>query len=402
VLAARSSSANNTKDPPLRGMNEMRTPTHSNLSSLVWLFASAVAACGGAGHDGLVTVGVRPTAEAAASGSTAAGGAGGLPIPGRDVMNQLLAGNSTTTGDLAPAGASGALAGTFAIAGSGTTAEGRDGATPLAGAATAGAGGAAIGAAGADGSLGPNEDECGAIPSQLAGRVTSGRVSGSGLIEYDINPPNMFTGLRTTLAVPAEPAPNGQIFIWPGIQPTPSGVNFQPIGNGVLEAVLTWGPSCGPDAPASYSTWWIAPMYVNISSSDPQYSGCRGGKVAPAEPQQLLAIEMHLDGTKWVQKVVSRSTMRVSEFSLDLKGQAQGRAFFDIELQTSNKPTEDIIFTNTVLSMDTSDPNACQPVMRGMNDFASKPRVSADGKHCCIDRIVLRAAGVMATTMDPP
>jgi hypothetical protein len=204
------------------------------------------------------------------------------------------------------------------------------------------------------------------------------------------------------LAVPAEPPPNGQIFIWPGIQPTPNGMNLQPIGNGALIPALTWGPSCAPGAPTSYSSWWIAPVYSNISSSDPQYAGCHAGKVVLARPEQSIDIELHLEGTKWVQKIVNRETMEASELSLDLKGQAQGRVFFDIELQTSNKPTEDIVLTNTVLSMDMSDPNACQPVMRGMNDFASKPRVSSDGKHCCIDRIVLRASGVMATTTDPP
>jgi hypothetical protein len=319
-------------------------------------------------------------------------------MPGSDVMNPILDRNSTPV----PAtGASGASAAMFASAGSGTT-EGREGAAASPGGTIAGAGGAGLGAAGAGGSFAPDQDECGTIPSQPAGKVTSSRVSGPGSIEYDVDAPNVFTGLRTTLAVPAKPAPNGQIFLWSGIQPTPNGMNFQPIGNGALLPVLTWGPSCVPDAPASYSTWWIAPMYSNISSSDPQYGGCHAGKVVPAEPTQLLDIEIRTNGTKWIEKVVDRDTLEASDFSLDLKGQAQGRVFFDIELQTSNKPTEDIIFTNTVLSMDKSDPNACQPVMRGMNDFASKPRVSSDGKHCCIDRIVLRASGVMATTKDPP
>ena len=31
----------------------------------------------------------------------------------------------------------------------------------------------------------------------------------------------------------------------------------------------------------------------------------------------------------------------------------------------------------------------------------SQARVSADGRHCCIDHIVLRAEGVPATTEDP-
>jgi hypothetical protein len=364
----------------------MRRTTIGRLRSLLaLLLLSAIAACS---EDGLVTVGVRPTDGVAASGGTATAGAGGLPVPGRDVMNQTLDGDAVMNGGGSAAGASGA-AGTFASSGSG-------------GAAIAGAGGAGFGAAGTGGSLGPNEDECGAIPSRAAGGVTSGRVSGPGLIEYAVDAPNVFIALRTTLAVPAEPPPDGHIFIWPGVQPTPHGMNFQPIGNGAVLSVLTWGPLCPSDAPASYSTWWIAPMYTNISSSDPQYSGCHSGRVVLTEPEQLLDVDMHLDGTTWVQKVVNRDTMEASDFSLDLKGQEQGRVFFDIELQTSNKPTEDVVFTNTVLSMAMSDPDACQPVMRGMNDFASEPRVSADGKHCCIDRIVLRAPGVTATTMDPP
>jgi hypothetical protein len=318
-------------------------------------------------------------------------------------MNQPLDGNSTTTRDSAAPFGADAAAGMFARVGTAPMIERGGGALAVPGVAGAGGvGPAAAGAGGSSSPLGLNEDACGAIPSQPAGNVTAGRVSGSGMVEYDIKAPNAFTGLRTTLTVPAEPEPSGQIFIWPGLQPTPSGPNLQPIGNGALLSVLTWGPSCAPDAPATYSSWWIAPMYSNISSSDPQYSGCHVGKVALAEPKQLFDVDIHLEGPKWVQKVVNRETMQVSEFGLDLKGQVQGRAFFDIELQTNNKPTEDIVFTNTVLSMDMSDPNACQPVVRGMNDFASKPRVSADGKHCCIDRIVLRAPRVMATTVDPP
>lgn len=339
-----------------------------------------------------MTVGIRPTDDVAASGGAAAGGAGGWVTPGSDVMNPTPDGNSETTGVGVAAGA-----GASSSAGS-ASAEARAGANAV----MAGAGRGGFGAAGAGGSVGANEDTCGTIPSQPAGKVTSGRVGGPGLIEYDVDAPNVFNRLRTTLSVPAQPAPSGQIFIWSGLQPTPNGMNFQPIGNGALLPVLTWGPSCAPDAPAGYSSWWISPTYSNLSASDPQYSGCHTGKAVVASPKQLLDIEVRLDGTKWTEKIVNRDTLAMSEFSLDLKGQAQGRVFFDIELPTSNKPTEEIVYTNTVLSMDMSDPNACQPIVRGMNDFASKPRVSSDGRHCCIDRIVLRASGVMATTMDPP
>src|SRR5512139_1325534 len=100
----------------------MRQPANSSLRSFVWLLSSAIAACSGVGQDGLVTVGVRPSYGVAASG-----GAGGLPLPGRDVMNRLLVDNDTTTRSRAAAGASGASAGTFASAGSGTKAEGSGG-----------------------------------------------------------------------------------------------------------------------------------------------------------------------------------------------------------------------------------------------------------------------------------
>jgi hypothetical protein len=362
----------------------MRRLTRSSLSLFVGLLSSAAAACGGFGQDGLVTVGVRPTEEVAALGGT-----GGRPSTGNDVMNQVPDGISTTTGRPAAAGATETSAGSFGDAPSAPSET------------TAGAGGAGSGAAGAVATSAPDEDECGVIPTQAAGRVSSGRMTGAAVIEYDVGARNMFVALRTTLTVPAKPAPNGQIYIWPGLQPTPSGSNLQPIGNGALASVLAWGPLCPVDTPATYASWSSAPMYSNLSTSDPQYTGCHGGKVTPAEPEQRLDIEIRLDGTTWTEQVVNRDTLERSDFSLDLKGQTQGRAIFAIDLQTSNKPNEDVVFTNTVLSMDSADPDACQPVLLGTSDFASQPRVSSDGKFCCIDRIVLRAPGVTATTMDP-
>jgi hypothetical protein len=74
---------------------------------------------------------------------------------------------------------------------------------------------------------------------------------------------------------------------------------------------------------------------------------------------------------------------------------------FEIELKTGAKPTEDIIFENIVLTMQKPEPGACALNNRGMTDYATSSRVSADGLHCCIDRIVLRADGVPATTQDP-
>ncbi|MET0384682.1 MAG: hypothetical protein ABW321_01925 [Polyangiales bacterium] len=356
--------------------------------------ACSGAACSGAGQDGLITVGIRPTVgEVPTSAGNTASGTGGLPVPGSDVMNPIRDGNTTPIRSSQAAGALASAASDMAVA------TPRGGAMAAPDAATSSAG---SNAAGAGGSRATIEDECGAIPAEPAGKVTAGWVTGGGLVEYDVDAPNMLLGLRTTLTVPAKPPPSGQVFIWPGIQPQPNSMSFQPIGNGALLPVLTWGPSCAPESPGGYASWWIAPTYSNLSSSDPQYAGCHAGKVSLVEPEQRLDIAIRVDGTTWIQTVVNRETLEAAEFTMDLKGQTQGRAIFDIGLQTSNKPTEDVVFTHTVLSMDMSDPDACRPTLRGTHDFASKPRVSADGLHCCIDRIVLRAPGVAATTLDPP
>ena len=362
-------------------MNAKPTPS-TRLCLWIALGASIAAACSGV--DGVVTVGVRPTeAVAAVGGATAA-----LPRPASDVPLDR------SDGQPVPDGLPEAVAGT----GSSVRTMGAGARAPVSTVADAGL----AGVAGAGGSLALEEDECGVIPAQPAGNVTSARMSSSGLIEYDVSGSNALVAMRTTLAVPAEPPPSGQIFVWAGIQPKQSGANLQPIGNGALMSLLAWGVSCPMDAPASYTSWWIAPLYSNISTSDPAYSGCHAGKVLLGEPTQFFDVGIHREDTGWASTVVRRDTMEASDFSIDLKEQEQGRAIFALDLRTSNRPTEDLVFTHTVLSMEQPDPDACQPILRGANDFASRARVSADGKHCCIDRIVLRAPRAEPTTVDPP
>jgi hypothetical protein len=42
------------------------------------------------------------------------------------------------------------------------------------------------------------------------------------------------------------------------------------------------------------------------------------------------------------------------------------------------------------------------PRNKGANDWFSQPRASADGKTCCIDKVILRAAGTMMTSPNAP
>jgi hypothetical protein len=199
------------------------------------------------------------------------------------------------------------------------------------------------------------------------------------------------------LTVPTKPKANtGTLFLWPGLQP--GGANYDPIDNGVLQPVLTWGPTCAPNAPKnSYSSWWISAQYVNTYGKDTGYTGCLGGDGMNVQVGDALQIVMTLNGTVWHQAVTDVSLKQSVSYDLDMLGQAQNYAEFVIEQYTQD-PATDVIFTATTITLENAEATACQPTMRGTNDFFTDPVASADGKQCSIDRIVLRAQGVAATS----
>lgn len=248
-----------------------------------------------------------------------------------------------------------------------------------------------------------SEDECGTIPVGLPPIAAMAKaVVQNGLVEYHTKAPNEFVGLRTTLHVPAKPAPTGIFFVFPAMQPYPTDPDPGPLGMGILQPVLTWGqPSCVPGAPSGFSSWFISPAYVNEDATERSRRGCFGGPVITVDVDDRLELDMRLEGRNWTQKVVDLESKKTSDFTIDLSGQPQQRALFWIEIKNTGKPVSDLIFEKTVLTLKTPEPGACDLNNRGTRDYASKARVSADGRHCCIDRIVLRADGVTATTMDP-
>lgn len=113
-----------------------------------------------------------------------------------------------------------------------------------------------------------------------------------------------------------------------------------------------------------------------------------------------LLIDMNLQSTIWNQTVTSGMSKKMVDFDIDMDNQPQRWALFIIEMPTSSEPSGDVIFTNTVMTFE--QPEACKYSGRSGNDYVSAQVASADGTKCCISRIVLRAPGVMATTMDPP
>jgi hypothetical protein len=221
-------------------------------------------------------------------------------------------------------------------------------------------------------------------------------------VSFKASTSTAIVGLQTTLTVPATPSSASTLFVWPGLEPLPGGANFNPVGQGVLQPVLTWGTSCAPNSPANPGGWWISGEYVNPYTSDQSVYGCFGGNVINVQVGDLLDVTMSLSGTVWNQTVVDRQSGQQSTFSQDLSRQAQDWALFKIEETTQTTPTSDVVFSSTTLTFAASDPSACQPSTRGTNDYFATPMVSADGTKCCVSRIILRAQGVPATTPNGP
>jgi hypothetical protein len=234
-----------------------------------------------------------------------------------------------------------------------------------------------------------------------ANGTSSTRVSSYGTVEFNISTKNQVVALRTTLTVPPKPPASGTLFLWPGLQPLPGGQNYDPIGNGVLQPVLTWGGTCAPGAPNNYDSWWISGQYVN-PTGPAGHTGCMGGSGTDVAVGDKLDIAMSLSGTVWTQLVTDEESGGTSTFSIDMLGQAQNWAIFRIEMPDGIKPVSDVVFTSTMLTFAEPDEADCQPSVRGYDDYFSTPQSSGDGASCCVSRIILRAQGVAATTMNGP
>jgi hypothetical protein len=234
-----------------------------------------------------------------------------------------------------------------------------------------------------------------------ANGTSSTHVSSYGTVEFNISTKNQIVALRTTLTVPPKPPASGTLFLWPGLQPLPAGQNYNPIGNGVLQPVLTWGGTCAPGAPNNYDSWWISGQYVN-PTGPAGHTGCMGGAGTDVAVGDKLDIAMTLSGTVWTQLVTDEASGGTATFSIDMLGQAQDWSIFRIEMPDGLKPVSDVVFTSTTLTFAEPDQADCQPSVRGYDDYFSTPRSSAEGASCCVSRIILRGQGVAATTMNGP
>ena len=221
-----------------------------------------------------------------------------------------------------------------------------------------------------------------------SGPSSTTTVSGYGSTEFDVAADNQITSLQTTLTVPPQPAAIGTLFLWPGLQP--GGANYLPVDNGVLQPVLTWGPSCAPGMqPPAYSGWWISAQYVNTIGHASGYTGCQGGAILPVASGDQLRITMQLNGSVWTQNILNLQSGKSVSYAIDLQGQAQNRALFIIESYQQATISSDVMFSDTRLSF--AKPSACTALRRGINDLVGTPQLSADGLSCTIPLLILRS-----------
>lgn len=381
-------------------MHDLMLPRSSGAARILPLLAAAIAS-GCAGNDNAPD----PTPQAvrggqsggAAGQSGAAGGSAPIgPMPG---LGMMMAGTGGTAGQGA-AGADGRSGSGGSSGQAGVGAAGAAGSQAGTG-GSAGAGMSGSGGAGGSAGTGGGAPSSGMDPTAvcMGGTVgmdsdsatTRGLPSGRNLaiMMFQAPPPNKIVNFKTTLLVPKTPAQRSTLFIWPGLQHR-GGSDPARIGNGVLQPVLTWGPSCIPEQPRDpYASWWISGMYVNISTGAAGPTGCAGGDPLQPAVGDRLYIEFAVSGTAWTQTITNLSDMKTVDFTHDLKGQDQNLAIWDIEVPTSARPAEDTIFEKSVLTF--SDPiTSCQPTTAAEVDYFSAPVRSPDGKSCCYDKIILK------------
>ncbi len=215
---------------------------------------------------------------------------------------------------------------------------------------------------------------------------------------FYIAPPNQIVGLQTTLTVPPyPPVPNNtdaSLFLWPGLDPATNSSNFLPINNGVLQPVLSWGPSCAPTSqPAPFTSWWISGQYVNTFGSDPGFTGCFSGSSMLVSPGDQLLVNISLDSTTevWTETVTDSASHQSVSFTMNLQGQGQNWAYFAMEAWYGEKISTPVTFLNTTLTFQSADTAGWCSNSQGADNtyIMTPPTPQNSASQCFIGTIVL-------------
>lgn len=207
-------------------------------------------------------------------------------------------------------------------------------------------------------------------------------------VTFSIPSNNRITHMQVQMTVPPKPAAaKGTLFLWPGLQP--GGANYNPINNGVLQSVLTWGPSCAPiKQPPLYSTWWISGQYVNTFGSYPGYTGCHSGPEMPVHPGDVLTITFSLSEEVWTQTIYNNNTEQQVQFHINMLNQSQNYAIFSIEPYDRAVFGHSLYFHNIVIDFAKKLPSG--PFIRESHAYVSPPILSNNNRTCTISEIILQ------------
>jgi hypothetical protein len=370
-------------------MNQKSSWTLSCLGVLSVVVCIFQVACAADTEDGSFEGLLAGSGSDAYIGNAGAAGIAGISTGGVAGVNTIgSAGTITTTAAAGKRGAAGTSGNVKATGGKSS-----------AGASGGKAGKGAAGSAGAAGSGAPNEMDLtavckgGKVGQDSDAVTTRGQTSSRNfsIVMYNLSAPNKITRFQTILPVPKVPSARSTLFIWPGLQHS-GGADPARIGNGVLQPVLTWGPSCNPNAYAKgndYAGWWISAMYVNLSGAA-GLGGCAGGDAMDVAVADRLYIDFAVKGTEWTQTVVNLNNKKTVDFTFDLEGQDQNWVIWDIETPGTSRPAEDTFFEKSVITF-TSPVTSCQPSSAAEVDYFSAPILSPDGLNCCYEKMILKA-----------
>jgi len=112
--------------------------------------------------------------------------------------------------------------------------------------------------------------------------------SAPNLIATNVSLETGFTYLKASMTVPEGIGYSGTLFFWPGLQSS--------VSPGVLQPVLTYGPSCAPNpTKISDNQWWISGQYVT--------NVCKGGPRMALKAGNMVTVTMEYDDSNgtWTQ-----------------------------------------------------------------------------------------------------
>jgi hypothetical protein len=110
-------------------------------------------------------------------------------------------------------------------------------------------------------------------------------------------------------------------------------------------------------------------------------------------PGDTLVIDMKLTGSRWRQTIRKLGSSKATAFEIDMKGQSQHYAYFDIEVgkEDGGPYVEDVVFTDTRLVFAKPHQDNCRPREQGPEDKVTPPVSRNGGKECYVEKITLKS-----------